>query len=143
MRPKTNLAALLLAAASLLPAAARAQSPLEGFHPGLGVSEPVHALALQAGGKILIGGQFTVIDGRPRTGVARLNVDGSLDEGFVADTNGTVFSLLVQSNGKILVGGGFSEIAGGQRSGLARLNSDGTFDASFNAQVELGSVFSM
>jgi uncharacterized delta-60 repeat protein len=134
---------LFMAAAALLPAAARAQSPLDGFNPGSGASEPVHAVALQADGKVLIGGQFTDVQGRPRVGVVRLNANGTLDESFDADTNGTVSSLYVQHDGKILVGGGFSEIAGQLRPGLARLNPDGTLDTAFDARVEEGSVFAI
>src|SRR3954447_26235310 len=104
MRSKTNTAAahgrllmvlLLALAAGFLPNAARAQSPLDGFNPGMGPSEPVHAMAMQADGKILIGGQFTQVDGHPHIGVARLNANGTFDTSFLAETNATVTSLYV------------------------------------------------
>lgn len=134
---------LLAVVAALLPNAARAQSPLDGFNPGMGPSEPVHAMAMQADGKILIGGQFTQVDGRPHIGVARLNANGTFDTSFLAETNATVTSLYVQRDGKILVGGGFTEIAGQARPGFARLNPDGTLDTAFDVQMEGGGVFAI
>ena len=43
---------------------------------------PVLALALQADGKILLGGTFTEVNGALRAGVARLHPNGALDVGF-------------------------------------------------------------
>src|SRR6516225_3190083 len=42
----------------------------------------VYATAVQWDGKILIGGYFDSILGQPRTNIARLNADGSLDTSF-------------------------------------------------------------
>jgi len=43
----------------------------------------VYCLALQADGKVLIGGAFTSVGGQPRFGLARLLPDGALDTSFV------------------------------------------------------------
>src|SRR5207249_8006568 len=45
-------------------------------------------LALQADGKILIGGIFSTLAGQPRANFARLNADGSLDPGFNPGVSG-------------------------------------------------------
>jgi uncharacterized delta-60 repeat protein len=47
------------------------------FDPGLGANNIVYTLALLPGGKIIIGGEFTSVNGFPRNGVARLNGDTS------------------------------------------------------------------
>src|SRR5262245_21587989 len=67
-------------------------------------------LAVQTDGKVLISGRFERIDGVPRTNLARLNLDGSLDRSF--DPAGLERSfdqginwLALQSDGKILVAG--------------------------------------
>ena len=52
------------------------------FDVGLGADNWVFSVALQSDGKILLGGWFENVDGQPRLGVARLNIDGSLDETF-------------------------------------------------------------
>jgi uncharacterized delta-60 repeat protein len=96
------------------------------------------ALAVQTDGKILVGGRFTTLDGQPRTNIARLNADGTLDGGFNPragrnDGNAPdVSSLVVQADGKILVGGWFTTLGGLSCTNLGRLNDDGTLDSTFN-----------
>ena len=110
------------------------------FNPGTGANGPVYALARQPDGKILVGGQFTTINGVTRGGIARLNANGSLDASFNPGTGvggivggSRVDALALQPDGKILVGGFFTTFNGLARSWIARLNSDGTVDTSFNA----------
>ncbi|MBA3634533.1 MAG: VCBS repeat-containing protein [Acidobacteria bacterium] len=94
----------------------------------------VNTIALQSDGKILIGGVFNSVGGQTRTGIARLNADGSLDASFNPTFgNAAIQSILVQSDGKIMVGGTFSGVNGFSRTNLARLNTDGSLDSSFNA----------
>src|SRR5262245_15013277 len=47
------------------------------FDPAIAGS--VGALAVQADNKVLIGGAFTSVDGTPRTNIARLHPNGTLD----------------------------------------------------------------
>ena len=104
------------------------------FDPGSGLNSnsTVQALALLPDGKILLGGSFTQYNGVSRTGVARLNSDGSLDTSFDPEIEGAVDDLALQSDGKILIGGSFIEVNGVSRPGIARLNSFGSLDTSFN-----------
>ena len=96
------------------------------FNPGAnnnrGPSEVV-SLAVQADGKILVGGRFTTLGGRPRNYLGRLNADGSLDSGFNPGADSSVYSLAVQADGKILVGGYFKMLGGQTRNYLGRLNN--------------------
>ena len=102
----------------------------------------VNPVALQADGKILIGGSFTALapNGGPsvtRGFIARLNTDGTVDTTFTSGPNAQVYAIAVQPDGKILVGGQFSD--GGSavaRNYIARLNPDGTFDAAFNPNAD-------
>lgn len=93
------------------------------------------ALTLQPDGKILIGGQFTEVNGVPRDHLARLNSDGTLDPSFPDGLAGAsniitvVNDIALQPDGKILVGGG--DIIDDNEKRIARLNSDGTLDVSF------------
>jgi len=92
-------------------------------------------LAVQADGKILVGGTFSALVGQVRSGLGRLNADGTLDYTFNPCAGGDypyVVSLGVQANGQILVGGTFTLLAGQERSSLGRLNADGTLDTAFN-----------
>src|SRR5438132_7451114 len=107
------------------------------FNPGLGASgsaATVFSVALQADGKIVIGGTFSQAGGQARGNIARFNADGSLDATFLSSgvgANGDVFAVLVQSDGKIVICGDFTTVNGAGRSRIARLNSDGTLDSSF------------
>jgi hypothetical protein len=78
---------------------------------------------VQADGRILVGGRFTLLGGQTRNHLARLNADGTLDAGFNPGANGDVFALAVQANGKILVGGAFTTLGGQPRNYIARLNN--------------------
>ncbi|HUR56333.1 MAG TPA: delta-60 repeat domain-containing protein [Opitutaceae bacterium] len=117
------------------------------FNPGTGLGTTdtqgteVRCILLQSDGKILIAGAFESYNGQPRTCVARLNPDGSLDPSFgnvnardylsPAQARGA-FSLARQADGKILFGGQFLNVGVQARAGLARVNADGSLDESFN-----------
>lgn len=95
----------------------------------------VYATALQADGKLLIGGSFGTVNGVTRNNVARLNGDGSLDTGFNPNADNIVYAIAVQSDGKIVLGGAFGTVGGTTRLRMARVNADGTLDTGFNPNV--------
>jgi len=106
-----------------------------GFDPGTGTNnEKVHLIALAPDGRIVIGGDFTQVDGISRNRIARLNADGSLDTTFLPSPgpDNSVIALTVQPDGKVLVGGQFTSMNAVTQSGIARLNTNGTLDTSFN-----------
>ena len=96
------------------------------------VDGSVYGMAVQADGKIVVGGNFSMLGGQGRSYLGRLNPDGTLDSGFYPAANSTVYPIVVQPDGKILLGGDFTTLAGQSRTRLGRLNADGTLDASFN-----------
>ncbi|MFM9125521.1 MAG: delta-60 repeat domain-containing protein, partial [Actinomycetota bacterium] len=105
----------------------------------------IRAIALQADGKIIIGGDFTSIGSTAMSGVARLNADGTLDTSFanpgitLTGTLPVVNALALRADGKIVIGGQFSHIGGTPYAGAARLNANGTLDATFaNPQIAGG-----
>jgi uncharacterized delta-60 repeat protein len=116
-----------------------------------GIFAPITALTIQKDGKIIIGGSFSMINGVPRNGVARLNTDGSLDTTFDPGTGLTsnspagvyvaVAALVLQPDGKLLVGGYFTSINGVARSGVARLNANGSVDTGFDPGTALAIGF--
>lgn len=100
----------------------------------------IHTMALLSDGRILIGGLFSAINGVPRTGIARLNSDGSLDPSLgpvFSDWRGEIVtSISPLSNGQIIIAGqlGYMYTVNGmqhQRTGVLRLNSNGSVDLSF------------
>src|SRR5687768_3028841 len=98
----------------------------------------------QPDGKILVGGQFTLADGRARSGVARFNPNGTIDPTFdagdigVADhqfslaSGGLIEEIALAPDGKILIGGNYFREVDGPRLGIERLNADGSIDPTFD-----------
>src|SRR5207253_1333715 len=105
------------------------------FGNGLaGADKTVGKLSVQSDGKIVIGGNFTIVNGVGRNSIARLNADGTLDTSFgngLTGTNGQVNGLSLQLDGRIVIGGNFTMVNGVGRNSVARLNTDGTLDTSF------------
>ena len=93
----------------------------------------LNSLAVQADGKVLVGGAFSSYAGMARANIARLNTDGSLDTGFAppATASGSVSRVLPQPNGRVLLGGSFT--AAGLPNNLGRLLATGAADATFAA----------
>jgi hypothetical protein len=74
------------------------QQGLSGTYGGLGYG-PVYSVAVQADGRVIIGGLFITVNGEAHNCVARLNADGTLDTGFTASpfaADSSVFSLAIQ-----------------------------------------------
>jgi uncharacterized delta-60 repeat protein len=105
-----------------------------GFDPGAGANDTLWSVVLQADGKVLVGGDFTTVDGTGRNGIARLNGDGSLDIGLDPGTGASnqVQAVVHQVDGKVLIGGYFTTVDGTSRNGIARLNANGSLDTSFD-----------
>jgi len=111
---------------------------VDGSFANTTMNNSAGSIALQEDGKIVIGGNFTLLNGQPRSGLGRLNADGTLDTNFVPPDLAPVYSLAVQIDGKVLIGGLFETLGGQPHKGLARLNADGTLDTSFNPQTAAG-----
>lgn len=99
------------------------------------IDNTVLALALQTDGQIVAGGDFSLVDGASRSRVARLNLDGSVDTGFLnglAGADGTVNALVSQTDDHVLIGGAFGNVDSTVRNRIARLMTDGSIDSSFS-----------
>lgn len=92
------------------------------------------AVATQADGKVIVGGNFRRADRGESAYLARFNADGTLDSTFNVGNslNGIVRCVAVQSDGKIVIGGTFTAYGATARNGIARLNADGSLDTGFN-----------
>lgn len=105
-----------------------------------GVSGQVNALAVQSDGQIVIGGNFSMVNGSYRYGVARLNDDGAVDGSFVPTNNNYyVNAIAVQSDNKVIVGSS----PGGNSGTLYRLNADGTMDGSFFNMISQPNIYAI
>jgi len=99
-----------------------------------GANAVIFALAIQPDGRAVIGGGFTAYNAFLRNRIARVNVNGSIDESFDPGNgaDGLVTSLALQADGNILMGGDFRAVNGVNRYRVARLTPSGGVDLSFN-----------
>ncbi len=121
-------------AGATLPGTTLAAPPgaLEPGFPASITGSFVYALAQQPDGKLIIGGNFTAVNGMARNHCARLNADGTLDTGFAPVFDNSLHCLTVLPDGRILAGGAFTAVNGVTRNRMVRLLPDGTVDAGFS-----------
>jgi uncharacterized delta-60 repeat protein len=101
----------------------------------------INTIVLQPDGKELVAGPFEEIQHNDRTGLARVNPDGSLDTSFfpIFTRPGTVFTLATQFD-KVIAGGGFTRVNGPFVGSIVRLNEDSTLETSFQTKVIAGNT---
>ncbi len=89
-------------------------------------------IVVQPDGKPVIWGGNFAVDGRAKGQIARLNVDGTVDNAFTycGCLLDSLTSVLVQPDGKLLLAGSSGVVAK-----VARLNADGSLDSSFVSGV--------
>jgi uncharacterized delta-60 repeat protein len=117
----------------------------DSFNPN--ANNVVPSIAVQADGKILVGGDFhgaNSIGGQTRNYIARLDATTGLADSFDPNADSGVDSIAVQADGKILAGGSFSNIGGQPRNAIARLDPATGLADSFHPEARTGDlVFSI
>ena len=76
-------------------------------------------------GSVIVGGDFTLIDGQPRGHIAKIDADGSLDPDWNPGANDTIYCLAVDNAGSVFAGGFFSQIGSENVGYLAKLSGTG------------------
>ncbi|KOS07050.1 hypothetical protein AM493_14170 [Flavobacterium akiainvivens] len=109
-----------------------------------GLVKVIYSIAVDANGKILVGGDFKTPEGNRYT-IIRLNADGSLDTTFAynGDYNGVLTKadeIIVLADNKILVAGNMNDDSDTLYKGLIRLNENGTIDTTFNSKYYVRGV---
>jgi uncharacterized delta-60 repeat protein len=103
---------------------------------GTAANGQVVEISIQADGKILVGGVFTIWNDTTVNRIVRLNSDGTRDTSFSTSIgngpNNVIYSMVAQTDGKILVGGAFTSWNGNNINRAIRLNSDGTIDNTYS-----------
>jgi uncharacterized delta-60 repeat protein len=108
------------------------------FNPARAVDKGyVDAIAIQADGKILVGGFFASSGFTAPANLCRLNTNGTVDNlfdpGLYVDS--AVNSVVPLRGGGILFGGAFANVDGYVRRNIAELLPNGSLDTSFDACV--------
>jgi uncharacterized delta-60 repeat protein len=110
--------------------------------PAFNISR-LNCVAIQADGKILLGGKFDSGFSPSLPNIVRLNSDGSIDNTFTAAPDYTVSAILVEKTGTILIGGGFTHVNGQATAHVARLQSNGQLDPSFTLDTGGSAVYAL
>jgi uncharacterized delta-60 repeat protein len=93
----------------------------------------IQDLSIRSDGKILIAGYFSAVNGTPKSNIALLNPDGTLDASFTTTVSSMITSVQQTSDGGFLIGGSFDSINGTPQIRLAKLKANGQLDATFNS----------
>lgn len=128
-RPRRNLARIHADGAIDLP-----------FRRTMGADGVVHEIETRADGSAWIQGFFFHYNDEPRSLIALVAPDGSVDPTFPASigAGANVYAIEALPDGDVVVGGGFSEIHGLPREDLVRLNPDGSLDPSLVSEMPVG-----
>lgn len=101
------------------------------FSTILNSGSSVNTIALQANGRIILGGGFSLVNGNSRNNIARVLPDGALDTTFNPGSGGVLFGSALLGDGRLVVTGAFQheilpylQIGGQQRNRIARLKND-------------------
>jgi uncharacterized delta-60 repeat protein len=90
----------------------------------------IHSMAIQEDEKIIIAGNFPKFNETNSNGIARLNLDGTLDTEFSSNigegfnSNSDITSIKIQKNNKIVACGSFQTFDQVNRKYLARIGGD-------------------
>jgi len=105
----------------------------------------VNALALEAGGTLIVAGEFISIGGVARNRLARVGTTGAgaVDGTWNPDADGGVYALALGPAGEVYAGGSFGNVGGLPRAGIAKLFKAGTgaADPAWNADLSGGDPF--
>lgn len=102
------------------------------FAVNLASGSQVDAVAVQADGKILVGGAIAFDPlGVNRRYFLRLNADATLDSAFAPNANEAATAIHPQADGSILIGGLFTSVGGETYGRVARLLGTGAVDTTF------------
>ncbi|MFT3791094.1 MAG: Ig-like domain repeat protein [Rudaea sp.] len=111
-----------------------AQTPAPWPNPYLNSGGSVLAVARLPGGGMVVGGDFSEVNGTRRSNIAKILADGSVDPNWNPSADDSVTALAVDAGGNVYASGWFGNIGGQSRKYIAKLSGtgSGTADANWN-----------
>ncbi|HEX9962236.1 MAG TPA: FG-GAP-like repeat-containing protein, partial [Pyrinomonadaceae bacterium] len=109
------------------------------FNPSitlLGLTQ-VRSVDIDGAGRIVIGGDFSAVNGAPRNKIARLNPDGTTDASFShqSGADDLVYAVRAEPDNRIIFGGDFRRYDGAIAYRFARLDENGSYDQTFASRI--------
>ena len=104
------------------------------FITGMGAVSTIQSILIRPDGRIIIVGGGGVYNDTINNGIAVLNQNGSIFNGFISPSSseGGIERAILQPDGKIIIYGSFYSLNGLNAERILRLNSDGSVDNSFS-----------
>ncbi|MFP9115115.1 hypothetical protein ACLI1A_14345 [Flavobacterium sp. RHBU_3] len=99
----------------------------------VGVDLTIRVLEILSDGKIFIGGVFHMVNGQASNGIAKINIDGTIDDFFEVGNgiSGDIFDVVSEPEGGIIVVGYFFGYGNFSTNNIVRLFEDGSCDGMF------------
>ncbi|HYF36326.1 MAG TPA: delta-60 repeat domain-containing protein, partial [Prosthecobacter sp.] len=113
----------------------------ESFNPEifqLGEGSPtISGFVVQEDDKIVLSGNFEGVGLEFRSGLVRINPDGTADPSFAptSDSKAETYTVFGSQAGKIILFRHFTDSSGEARRAIARLNADGSFDPGLEVEL--------
>jgi uncharacterized delta-60 repeat protein len=121
----TNVGGLARTCVARLNSDGSVDSAFNPLFVGVPINE-VYEITFDHFGSILVGGRFSSVNGAPRSGLVRLNGDGTLDTGFVPpNIDGPILKIVSDLNRSIFIAGRFLNVGGIPTPGIAQLTDTG------------------
>jgi uncharacterized delta-60 repeat protein len=106
---------------------------------GSGVSGEVNSIKLLSDNTIIVGGSFTIFDGKTVGYIVKLDPDGKYNSSFTTNTgtgfNEVVLSLDIDPSDNIYVGGNFRDFNGNTVYYAAKIDGTGFEDSTFSSNI--------
>lgn len=103
-----------------------------------GIPGSITRIIVDPQNRVYVAGFFTSFANQTKSGVVRLNPDGSVDPSFAnLQINQYVNDLAFDREGRLVVVGGFFSAAGGSAHYIARFSADGVRDTTFTNQGQI------
>lgn len=138
-----NLRSIFVLIAALAFSLARivfAQAPAPIANPNLDLRSNGFARAVVRlpDGSMVFGGNFSLVNGVERRGLAKVRADGTLDPDWNPSVVGFVEALAVDTGGNVYVGGSISSVGGLPRTHIAKLSGAGigSVDPNWNPSAD-------
>lgn len=130
--PSLSIRAAGLFLLLLLAALGHAQVPQATPNADLWDNGAVYVIHPDGNGGFYIGGGFSHVQGTPRSNLAHIQADGTVNPAFAPTLNGGVYTIQTTVDGTVLIGGGFTTVNGVGRNYAAKLSANGVLDAAWN-----------
>ena len=111
---------------------------------GSGYNGVINSVDLLSDGSIIVGGNYTRLNGAVVSNLTKINADGTPNTAFNSamgtgmNSGGVVYTVSVSSSDDIFVGGSFTTLNGVAVPRLIKMNSAGVLDNAFNANEGSG-----